>query len=134
MTAPDQPSVAATFGRGASVAEAMADLEVRLAAMQRAILAGDAPAVEAEALGLQRALSKCVPLLSDPRHATEVPPSTRAMIATVRARTVAQREALARAGAAADRALAVVIGQSQKALYSDKGTTAPRAASDLAKA
>jgi hypothetical protein len=56
------------------------------------------------------------------------------MIATVRARTTAQREALARAGAAADRALAIIVGQSQRALYSSDGTTSPRPAGDLAKA
>jgi hypothetical protein len=116
------------------IVDAIAAIEVRLAAMQRAMLAGDPTAIETEATGLQRALSACAPLLADPRNAQRVPPSTRTMIANVRARTSAQREALARAGAAADRALAVVIGQSQRALYGADGTATPRPAGDLARA
>ena len=72
------------------VREAIVDIETRLAAMQRALLAGDAPTIDAEAYGLQRALAACAPLLPKARAASEVPDSTRAMLASVRARTEVQ--------------------------------------------
>ena len=116
------------------VREAIVDIETRLAAMQRALLAGDAPTIDAEAYGLQRALAACAPLLPKARAASEVPDSTRAMLASVRARTAAQRDALARSSAATDRALAILMGQGGPEVYSATGTNGARAAGDLAKA
>lgn len=116
------------------VHDAIVDIESRLTAMQRALLAGDAPTIEAEAWGLQRALAACAPLLPQARAAGKVPASTRAMLASVRARTAAQRDALARASAATDRALAILTGPNGPEVYSSTGTNGARAAGDLATA
>jgi hypothetical protein len=126
--------VAIPVAEPSPIHDAIVDLEHRLAAMQRAVLAGDAPTIEAEAYGLQRALAACAPLLPQARVAGKVPASTRAMALSLRARTAAQRDALARAGAAADRALAILTGQNGPEVYSSTGTNGARAASDLAKA
>jgi hypothetical protein len=101
-------------------------VEQHLDDLQTALGARDMRCIELHAGELQRALSLALDRF---RHAARrgVPPlELRRRLALAGAQVAAQRDALARATAALDRAIEVLMPSSGTAVYSAAGTHAPR--------
>jgi hypothetical protein len=101
----------------------LADVEARLAALGQALQAQDAGGVETEAAALHAALAAAVEHFARAARSGGVPPSMRQRLALAGGRVAAQREALARATAALDRAIDVLLPPpaGPSALYSLRG-------------
>ena len=84
-------------------------LEQRLAALGEALRVHQADAVETESAALQRALIQAIERLRGGARAGRMPAALRQRLALASAQVVAQREALARASAALDRAIDVLL-------------------------
>ena len=84
-------------------------LESRLGALGEALRVHHAEAVETEAAALQRALSAAVDQLRRTAQAGELSPQLRRRLALASGHVAAQRESLARASAALDRAIDVLL-------------------------
>lgn len=107
MTPPTQPM---TAGHAGPLEEAVATIEARLAALGSALRERDALAIEAAALALQRAFSSAIHrFTAAARHSEGVPLPLRRRLAIARSQVAAQRETLARANAALDRAMNVLL-------------------------
>ena len=101
----------------------LAALETRLAALSQALQDQDAEGIEAEASGLHAALIAAVDHFSRAARDGGVPPALRNRLALAGGQVAAQREALARATAALDRAIDVLLppDASRAALYGARG-------------
>jgi hypothetical protein len=111
--------------------EAVKQVEQRLEALGQALQDRSAEQLEHEALALQRALGASIDRLGQAARAGEVPPALRQRLAVATGRVAAQRESLARATAALDRALDVLLpSQAPRVAYSASGLAerGPRAA------
>lgn len=84
-------------------------VEDRLAALGTALYRNDAAAIESEAAELHRALAAAVSHFSRAAREGGVPPPLRQRLALAGGQVAAQREALARATAALDRAIDVLL-------------------------
>ena len=102
----------------------LAALETRLAALGQALQDQDAEGIEAEASGLHAALIAAVEHFSRAARDGGVPPALRNRLALAGGQVAAQREALARATAALDRAIDVLLppDASRAALYGARGS------------
>jgi hypothetical protein len=90
--------------------DAVAAIEARLAALGSALRERDALAIEAESRALQRVFSSAIHrFTAAARQAGGVPLPLRRRLAIARSQVAAQREALARANAALDRAMNVLL-------------------------
>jgi ABC-type transporter Mla subunit MlaD len=90
--------------------DAIASIETRLAALGGALRDRNAAAVESHAQELQRALAGAVQRFSQAtRQPGGVPPALRQRLAAASGQVAAQRESLARATAALDRAIDVLM-------------------------
>jgi len=87
----------------------VAQLEQRLGGLGEALRLHHADAVETEAAALQRALAAAVEQLRQGARAGRLPAPLRQRLALASAQVVTQREALARASAALDRAIEVLL-------------------------
>ncbi len=97
-------------GSAGPLEDAVATIEARLAALGSALRARDALAIETEAQALQRAFSAAIHRFSAAaRHADGIPLPLRRRLAIARGQVAAQRETLARANAALDRAMNVLL-------------------------
>lgn len=104
MTPPNVPASAGPLE------DAVAAIEVRLAALGSALRDRDALAIEAAAQALQRAFSSAIHrFTAAARQADGVPLPLRRRLAIARGQVAAQRETLARANAALDRAMNVLL-------------------------
>lgn len=99
------------------------DIEHCLADLGEALRQRDSNAIELHASGLQRALSNAVASFSAAARAGSVPPVLRHRLAVAGGQVAAQRESLARATAALDRAIDVLMPQDMGGVYSARGTT-----------
>jgi hypothetical protein len=97
-------AIMAAPGR-APLADALAAIELQLLALTGSLQARDAQGVEASAQHLAAAVEASAPLL---RAAGALPPGTNERITHAMGRVAAQREALARATASVERAMAVL--------------------------
>jgi hypothetical protein len=89
---------------------AIATIEERLAALGSALRDRDVAAVESHSQELQRALAAAIQRLSHAaRQPGGVPPALRQRLAAASGQVAAQRESLARATAALDRAIDVLL-------------------------
>ncbi len=95
--------------RAAELETPLAAVEGRLAALGAALYRHDAPAIEAEASELHRALAAAVDHFARAARNGGVPPPLRQRLALASGQVAAQREALARATAALDRAIDVLL-------------------------
>lgn len=112
----DIPSAA---GGRLPLADALAAIELQLLALTGSLQARDAQGVEASAQRLATAVEASAPLL---RAAGALPPGTNDRITQAMGRVTAQREALARATASVERAMAVLWpAGSDPAVYSASG-------------
>jgi hypothetical protein len=98
-------------------------VESRLAALGEALRARDAVAIDVHATELHRALARAVERFSVAARCGEVPPTLRRRLASASGQVAAQRESLARATAALDRAIEVLMPREVPALYSSLGTS-----------
>jgi hypothetical protein len=97
-------------------------VEQRLGALGQALCANSIECVENEASELQRALVTAVEHLGRAARAGEVAPQLRQRLALASGRVAAQRESLARATAALDRAIDVLMpAHAQRVAYSSSG-------------
>lgn len=117
---------------GSALEGALGAIEQRLAALGSALQAHDALAIETQALELQRALAQAIQRFAQAaRQPGGVPTALRERLARASGQVAAQREALARATAALDRAIDVLMPPPQQAVaYAPQGVLqrAPRAA------
>jgi hypothetical protein len=89
--------------------DSVSKVEQRLGALGEALRVHHAEAVEAEAAELQRALAAAVDQLRRSARAGQLPAPLRQRLALASGRVAAQRESLARASAALDRAIDVLL-------------------------
>ena len=101
----------------------MVDVEASLAALGEALRARDPIAIDRDASGLQSALTRAVDHFATAARSGPIPPALRNRLASASGQVAAQRESLARATAALDRAIDVLIPVQTPSLYSAYGST-----------
>ena len=100
----------------------LAAVEARLSALGNALRARDPVAIDLQASELHRALASAVTKFSDAAKSGPLPPSLRHRLASASGQVAAQRESLARATAALDRAIDVLLPGDSVPLYSALGS------------
>jgi hypothetical protein len=128
-----QPAVLATpvLSAGAPVPDneleaALQRVEQHLDDLQSALGARDMPCIELHAGELQRALAQAIERFRRAARMRTTPLELRRRLALAGAQVAAQRDALARATAALDRAIDALMPSSGAAVYSATGTHGPR--------
>jgi hypothetical protein len=129
-----QPAIIATPAPHAGVAVSDNELEAvlqrveqHLDDLQNALGTRDMPCIELHAGELQRALAQAIERFRRAARARTTPLELRRRLALAGAQVTAQRDALARATAALDRAIdALMPASSGAAVYSATGTHGPR--------
>lgn len=101
--------------------QALAAVESRLAALGDALRARDSAAIEMHADELHRALAAAVDGFRHASRGGPVPPALRSRLASASGLVAAQRESLARATAALDRAIDVLLPRDAGTLYGAHG-------------
>ena len=109
--------------RAAELEPPLAAVEDRLAALGVALYRHDAQAIENEATELHRALAAAIDHFSRAAREGGVPPQLRQRLALASGQVAAQREALARATAALDRAIDVLLPGMSGNVYAASGAT-----------
>jgi len=97
-------------------------VESRLAALANALRARDPAGIDVHAAELHRALASAVSQFSDAAKSGPLPPALRHRLASASGQVAAQRESLARATAALDRAIDVLLPGDSAPLYSALGS------------
>ncbi|MCW7540518.1 hypothetical protein OOT46_22085 [Aquabacterium sp. A7-Y] len=92
-------------------------VEARLHALGLALLARDSAAVEQSASELHRALTHAVDTFRLAARNGAIPPALRQRLVSATGQVAAQRESLARATAALDRAMDVLMPRPQEVVY-----------------
>jgi hypothetical protein len=103
--------------------EPLAAVEAGLIALGDALRARDSQAIERHAGELHRALAHAVDRFAGAARHGHIPPALRQRLATASGQVAAQRESLARAIAALDRAIDVLLPRDAVALYGAQGAT-----------
>ena len=119
MSFPVIPADAA--GASPVLESSLADVESRLGALCAALRARDAAAIDLHAVELHQALAMAVEQFSKAARSGPVPSALRSRLARASGQVAAQRESLARATAALDRAIDVLLPRDAGALYSSWG-------------
>jgi hypothetical protein len=101
----------------------MTAVESRLCALGLALRSRDAAGIDLHATELHRALASAVSHFSDAARDGPLPPALRTRLAQATGQVAAQRESLARATAALDRAIDVLLPRDSAVLYSAYGST-----------
>jgi len=99
----------------------LSDVETRLASLGDALRERDPAAIDMHATGLHRALASAVDRFTVAARSGTVPVQLRHRLARAGGQVAAQRESLARATAALDRAIDVLMPREAPALYSSMG-------------
>ena len=113
---------AAPTGPNPKLEEAIAAVEARLAALGEALRARDSAAIDTHATELHRALAHAVDCFARASRSGAVAPALRRRLASTGGHVAAQRESLARATAALDRAIDVLMPRDAATLYSSQGS------------
>ena len=106
---------------GPELEAALAAVEMRLAALGTALHARDAAGIDLHASELHRALARAVDHFTRAANAGSLPVALRLRLASASGQVAAQRESLARATAALDRAIDVLLPRDSPAVYSTLG-------------
>lgn len=106
---------------GPELEDAITAVESRLAALGEALRSRDLAGVDLHATELHRALARAVDRFSSAARNGPLPPALRRRLASAGGQVAAQRESLARATAALDRAIDVLLPRDSVALYSTSG-------------
>lgn len=101
----------------------MVDVETSLAGLSEALRVRDAVAIDHNATSLQTALSRAVEQFAQAARSGPIPASLRSRLSRASGQVAAQRESLARATAALDRAIDVLIPSDAASVYSAYGAT-----------
>lgn len=101
--------------------ERLSAVEMRLAELGNALLARDAAGIDLHASELHKALAGAVNHFADAARHGPVSPALRDRLVQASGQVAAQRESLARATAALDRAMDVLLPREGAALYSIYG-------------
>ena len=117
MTLPDRPAVAAA----PELEDKLAAVESRLSALGNALRSRDTAGIDLHAVELHRALASAVNQFSDAARSGPLPPALRIRLAQASGQVAAQRESLARATAALDRAIDVLLPRDNLGVYSVSG-------------
>jgi hypothetical protein len=96
-------------------------VETGLTSLGNALRARDAAGIDLHAAELHRALAVAVTRFSDAARSGPLPVSLRNRLASASGQVAAQRESLARATAALDRAIDVLLPRDGLPLYSSAG-------------
>lgn len=99
----------------------LAAVESRLAALGNALRNRDAVGIDLHAAELHRALASAIAHFSDAARSGPVPHALRTRLAQAGGQVAAQRESLARATAALDRAIDVLLPRDSLNVYSASG-------------
>jgi hypothetical protein len=114
---------------------AVSRLEERLGALGAALRVHQAEAVATEAAALQRALAGAIEQLRRSARNGRLPPPLRERLAVASGQVAAQRDALARASAALDRAVGVLLpATASRGAYSAAGIAERQARSGMLQA
>ena len=105
----------------------LVEVEACLSAVGEALLRRDGAAVEQHAGRLQQVLQAAIASFGEAARSGGVPPQLRNRLVTAGGRVAAQRETLARATAALDRAMDVLMPAEPTGLYGASGKTERRA-------
>lgn len=103
--------------------EPLAAVEASLTALGNALRERDSLAIERHAGELHCALAHAVDRFTGAAREGRVPPALRQRLATASGQVAAQRESLARATAALDRAIDALLPRDATALYGAQGAT-----------
>ena len=101
----------------------LSEVETRLVALGNALRARDSAGIDLHAAELHRALSSAVSQFAEAARSGPLPRALRHRLASASGQVAAQRESLARATAALDRAIDVLLPASSVPLYSALGNT-----------
>jgi len=112
----------ASAGHSPELEGHLAAVETRLTALGNALRARDAAGIDLHAAELHRALATAVTHFSDAARSGPLPPALRNRLASASGQVAAQRESLARATAALDRAIDVLLPRDGLPLYSSAGS------------
>lgn len=99
----------------------LAAVEARLTALGVALLESNTPEIDAQASELHRALARAVEHFSHAARNGALPAPLRERLMRASSQVAAQRESFARATAALDRAIDVLMPSEAPALYSAQG-------------
>lgn len=122
---------------GDDLEPSLAAVEQRLAALGEALRERDAAAIDQHAAELHRALAQAVQRFAHAAKSGGVPPVLRTRLARAGGQVAAQRESLARATAALDRAIDVLMpgaGSAAVSLYAANGAAERARGSGFAQA
>jgi hypothetical protein len=112
----------AAAGSSPDLEARLSEVESRLGALGNALRARDPAGIDLHAVELHRALASAVTQFSDAAKSGPLPPALRHRLARASGQVAAQRESLARATAALDRAIDVLLPGDGLALYSALGS------------
>lgn len=112
-------------GSDAELEASLIAVELRLAAFADALRERDGPGTELQANELHRALAQAVNRFAQAARAGALPPALRHRLASASGEIAAQRESLARAMAALDQAIDVLMPGDGAALRSARGGSVP---------
>lgn len=101
---------------------ALALVEQRLSELGGALRQGDSAAIDLHASELHRALANAVDHFSRAAHGGALPQALRHRLVSAGGEVAAQRESLARATAALDRAIDVLMPRASVGCYSNQGS------------
>ena len=116
------PVDAATLPAGNDLEETLTAVESRLAALGVALLERNSADIDTHAGELHRALARAVHDFSRAARHGALPPPLRQRLMRASSQVAAQRESFARATAALDRAIDVLLPREASGLYSALGT------------
>jgi len=103
--------------------DAIGAVEMRLAALGEALRARDTAGIDSQAVELHRALANAVDHFARAASKGPVPAPLRHRLASTSGLVAAQRESLARATAALDRAMDVLMPRDPGSVYSTQGAS-----------
>ncbi len=106
---------------GPELEGALAAVEMRLAALGTALHSRDSAGIDLHSSELHRALARAVDHFTRAANAGSLPMALRLRLASASGQVAAQRESLARATAALDRAIDVLLPRDSAAVYSTLG-------------
>lgn len=109
------------MSNGSDLEAGLTAVEARLASLGDALRANDATAIDAEAAQLHRALAAAVDHFMRAAKSGALTPALRRRLASAGGQVAAQRESLARATAALDRAMDVLMPSDGGGLYGAHG-------------
>lgn len=110
-----------TMRPDADLEAALSAVELGLAALGDALLARDSAGIDRQASELHRALATAVSSFAHAARHGALPPALRLRLAHASGKVAAQRESLARATAALDRAIDVLMPSEAGAIYATHG-------------